>query len=403
MQQQPDRTDRRSARPDPRRELAGALLHALHEALPHDVVDAVGSVLADAVGAASVALLLSDYDSEVLRALLPRDSAQGRGFPVDGDGPGAVFREQTTQVRREDDGWWVDVPMSLRGDRLGVLVVGLPAPPSEVVVAALADAGRVLAQIVPRVSWYSDEVERARRVIPLSLPAEIQWSELPIRAFSAPGFDLAGQLCPAYDVGGDIFDYTLDGPVLQVAALDAMGHGLGASLLGSLAVNALRNNRRAGLPLVDQVRGADRVLFGQHGGDRFVCGAFLRLDTRTGATAAINAGHPMGALLRDGRAAMLDVPSQLPMGMFEETIYEQRSLQLAPGDRLVLVSDGVVEARPDGGEEFGDDRLCARLEALAAASAGETVRRLIRELRDWEGEDLRDDITVLVVDWHGPV
>jgi hypothetical protein len=378
------------------------LLRAMHEALPHDVVASVGDVLAAATGASSVAVLLSDYDCEVLRELLPRDSAQGRGFAVDGDGPGAVFRDQQPRVRRDEGGWWVDVPMSLRGDRLGVLVVGLPAEPAAALVAALTDAGGVLAQVVPRVSWYSDEVERARRVIPLSLPAEIQWSELPMRAFSAPSFDLAGQLCPAYDVGGDIFDYTLEGPVLQVAALDAMGHGLGASLLGSLAVNALRNNRRAGLPLVDQVRGADRVLFHQHGGDRFVCGAFLRLDTRTGAPEVIHAGHPVGALLRDGKAVMLDVPSQLPMGMFEETIYDLHALHLAPGDRVVLVSDGVVEARPDGGEEFGDDRLCASLERLADACAGETVRLLIRELRAWEGEDLRDDITVLVVDWPGP-
>jgi serine phosphatase RsbU (regulator of sigma subunit) len=77
-------------------------------------------------------------------------------------------------------------------------------------------------------------------------------------------------------------------------------------------------------------------------------------------------------------------------------------VQLEPGDRVVLVSDGVVEARPDGGEEFGDDRLCASLESLADRSAGEAVRLLIRELRAWEGEDLRDDITVLVVDWPGP-
>jgi serine phosphatase RsbU (regulator of sigma subunit) len=374
----------------------------MHEALPHDVVASVDAVLADATGASSVAVLLSDYDCEVLRELLPRDSAQGRGFDVDGDGPGVVFRDQQTRVRQDGDVWWVDVPMSLRGDRLGVLAVALPAEPTAELVAALTDAGGVLAQVVPRVSWYSDEVERARRVIPLSLPAEIQWSQLPLRAFSAPGFDLAGQLCPAYDVGGDSFDYTLDGPVLQVAALDAMGHGLGASLLGALAVSALRNNRRAGLPLVDQVRGADRVLYGQHGGDRFVCGAFLRLDTGTGVTEVINAGHPMGALVRDGKAVMLDVPSQLPMGLFEETIYEQQTVQLEPGDRVVLVSDGVVEARPDGGDEFGDDRLCASLESLATLPAGEAVRLLIRELRAWEGEDLRDDITVLVLDWRGP-
>ena len=382
-------------------DLVRALLTALDRAFPDDFVDSVQTVLVDATGATGVAVLLSDYDSEVLRELQTRDSAQGRRFTIEGGGPGAVYREQSTRVRQDDDGWHVDAPMSLHGDRLGVLAVRFADEPPEETVRALGAAATLLAQVVPRISWFTDEVERARRVIPLSLPAEIQWSELPLRAFSCDRFDIAGQLCPAYDVGGDIFDYTMDGEVLQVAALDAMGHGLGASLLGSLAVNALRNNRRAGLSLVDQVRGADRVLYGQHGGDRFVCGAFLRLHSGTGAVDVINAGHPVGALVREGHAAMLDVPSQLPMGMFEETIYEQHQLQLQPGDRVVLISDGVVEARPAGGDEFGEDRLCASLEKLADVGAGETVRRLIRELREWEADDPRDDITVVALDWRG--
>jgi serine phosphatase RsbU (regulator of sigma subunit) len=383
-------------------DVVGSLFPALEQGFPQHIGQIVHEVLAGAVGAQSVAVLLSDYDSDVLRELVADAGAEGRWFAVDGAGPGLAFREQRPQVRHEGAAWFVDLPMSLHGERLGVLVVGLPADPPAEDVDGLHQVATVLAHLLPRLSWYSDQIERTRRVVPLTLPAEIQWSALPQRAFSSPRFDIAGQLCPAYEVGGDIFDYTMDGDVLQVAALDAMGHGLGASLLGSLAVNALRNNRRAGLPMVDQVRGADRVLFGQHGGDRFVCGAFVRLDTLTGAVQLVNAGHPVGALVREGKARMMEVPSQLPMGMFEQTIYEQHDQQLEPGDRLVLVSDGVVEARPADGEQFGDVRLCARLEELAEVTAGETVRRLVRELRDWEGDDLRDDITVVVLDWHGP-
>jgi hypothetical protein len=382
-------------------DVIGGLLPALDQGLPKDLVPTVHAVLADAVAAQSVAILLSDYDSDVLRELVAGGGTEGRLFAVDGEGPGEVFRDQRPRARHEDDAWFVDLPMSLHGERLGVLVVGLLADPPGEDLECLHQVATVLAHVVPRIAWYSDQIERTRRVVPLTLPAEIQWSALPLRAFSCPRFDIAGQLCPAYEVGGDIFDYTMDGDVLQVAALDAMGHGLGASLLGSLAVNALRNNRRAGLPLVDQVRGADRVLFGQHGGDRFVCGAFLRVDTVTGSVDVINAGHPFGALVREGKARMIEVPAQLPMGMFEETIYEQHAIQLDPGDRVVLVSDGVVEARPVDGEEFGEDRLCARLESMMGVHAGETVRRLVRELRDWEGDDLRDDITVVVLDWHG--
>lgn len=382
--------------------IVGRALPALDACAPEMVVGTLRLLLREALPVQDLAVYLVDYDQELLRELTDGTHHSPRIVDVE-EGPlGEAFVSRTPVVVEDGHGGAVThVPMVSRGERFGVLVVSTASPPPAFAVDELVRLGAVLALVVPRASLYCDHLERARRAVPLTLPAEIQWSELPVRAYSCDRFDVAGQLCPAYEVGGDVFDYTLEGNHLQVTALDAMGHGLGASLLGSLAINALRNNRRAGLSLVDQVRGADRVLYGQHGGDKFVCGAFVRLDTETGDVVAVNAGHPFGVLVRAGAGRPFDVPAQLPLGLFERTMYDEHRTRLEPGDRLVLVSDGVLEAAPPGGEEYGEERLVADLEALDGVGADETVRRVIRRLRHFEGVDLRDDITVIVLDWHG--
>jgi len=87
----------------------------------------------------------------------------------------------------------------------------------------------------------------------------MQWSMLPIGAYSCDQFSLVGQLDPAYDVGGDLFDYAAGTDELFVSVIDAMGHWPRASLLGTLAATTLRNARRTGLALADQLRQADRA------------------------------------------------------------------------------------------------------------------------------------------------
>jgi len=113
--------------------------------------------------------------------------------------------------------------------------------------------------LLPAAHNDTDIVERARRERPLELPAEMQWSMLPIGAYSCDQFSLVGQLDPAYDVGGDLFDYAAGTDELFVSVIDAMGHWPRASLLGTLAATTLRNARRTGLALADQLRQADRA------------------------------------------------------------------------------------------------------------------------------------------------
>jgi hypothetical protein len=150
------------------------------------------------------------------------------------------------------------VPISVRAERLGVLDVTLTEAPDAKLLETLGQLVIVLGNLLPAAHNYTHIVERARRERPMELPAEMQWSMLPVRAYSCGPFSLAGQLVPAYEVGGDLFDYAVQTDGLFVTVIDAMGHGLRASLLGTLAVTALRNARRTGLALADQLRQAGR-------------------------------------------------------------------------------------------------------------------------------------------------
>ncbi len=204
---------------------------------------------------------------------------------------------------------------------------------------------------------------------------------------------MAGTLEPAYDMGGDTFDYAAQPQALMVSVTDAMGHGLQAALLAGLAVASLRNARRRRAGLLEQVNQANRALHAQFGGERFVTGQVLRLDVPGGTGAVVNAGHPLPRLVRGGRVEPVGLDADLPLGVDPETIYRVQPLRLEPGDRLVLLSDGVLEAAPEGGAAYGAGRLH---EAYAVA------QRVVREVIAHRAGDLADDLTVVCLDWRGP-
>lgn len=125
-------------------------------------------------------------------------------------------------------------------------MVGLPEHSEDVVEELLRDAARVLAHVLASARRYTDRFEKLRRRKDLGLAAEIQWELLPVLAYELPGFAIAGALEPTYDIGGDTFDYAVSASQLTITITDAVGHGLRAALLGSLAVTAMRNSRRCG-------------------------------------------------------------------------------------------------------------------------------------------------------------
>lgn len=130
-------------------------------------------------------------------------------------------------------------------------------------------------------------------------------------------------------------------------------------------------------------------------GEEFVAGLLARVDLRTGTLAVVNAGHVPPYLLRDGALGTVEVDVNLPLGMFPDTRYTSTSVQLRPGDRLLFVTDGMLE------RGVASLDLPAAIRATRGLHPREAVRALADSALRTVGGDLQDDATVMCLDWHG--
>jgi hypothetical protein len=209
---------------------------------------------------------------------------------------------------------------------------------------------------------------------------------------------------PAYTVSGDVFDYAFSDEIVHLCVFDAMGHDVAAGLTANLAVATCHNSRRQGADLPQTADGIERVLTEQFGGGRFATGVLADLNMNTGKLSWINRGHPPPVIIRGGRSAFaLECPPAHPMGTDLGLSAPLCHEQLQPGDRLLLHTDGITEARSPDGEEFGPDRFTYFLIRHHADGlpVPETLRRLIRHHLDYHQGHRGDDATVLVLERHG--
>jgi serine phosphatase RsbU (regulator of sigma subunit) len=228
------------------------------------------------------------------------------------------------------------------------------------------------------------------------LAAEIQHRLLP-SAYTCESeqFTLAAWLEPAGDIAGDTFDFSVDREVLHLSMTDAMGHAVEAALLATVLVGALRNARRAGAGLAEQAAQAGAALAAETTRSQFVTGQLVRIDLRDGSACIVNAGHPPPLRVRDGEVTQVQLAVDLPFATGTEPDFHVQELPLEPGDRLLFVTDGMLERNAAGVD----------LAALAGRTAGmhprEAVRELVSALLDTTGGDLRDDATIMCLDWRG--
>jgi serine phosphatase RsbU (regulator of sigma subunit) len=217
---------------------------------------------------------------------------------------------------------------------------------------------------------------------------------------------VAALLEPHDRVGGDAYDYAVDRDALYVGVFDGVGHDLEAGVTTALAVNAIRHARRRGdrdLPALAAI--ADEQLRGHPGVIPFVTAVLARLETETGRLEYLLAGHPAPLLLRGGHVVhRLDAALRPPLGVHTPVgSTGVGQVQLEPGDRLLLYSDGVVEARDEEGRFFGEERLIDLTERTeqSRVSAPETLRRLTASVLAHQAGHLQDDATLLMLDWVG--
>jgi len=318
--------------------------------------------------------------------------------PIDGTMAGRVFASGTPQAGQQAAQLWV--PLLDGTDRLGVLELA-GADGSEDQLATAQLLASVIAQLLVAKTNYTDTFKLVRRTRPMTIGADLVWDLLPPQSLTAADMTVAAVLAPAYDLGGDAYDYAVSGRTADFAIFDAMGHGTPASLLATLTLATYRQARRAGLSLPSVAERLDEALAAVFP-DNFVTGHLGRLDLDTGRLELLNAGHHLPMLVRRGRVIDgPDVAARVPLGLGPagET---QEMIPLEPGDRVLFFTDGVIEAHARGEEGYGRDRLAAALEREAASGlpTSETLRRLSRAVLSHLGDRLRDDATLLMVQWE---
>ncbi|WP_019549348.1 PP2C family protein-serine/threonine phosphatase [Streptomyces sulphureus] len=384
-----------------------ALLGDIHRMQPSELPQLLQSHRSE-LGAENVFLYLADVQQERL-TMMPDGSAPAHAaLPIDSTVAGWVYRTLVERVTTgESRGLTLWLPLVDGIERLGVLCIEADTLDEE----ALRRC-RTLSTIVTLVLYakgvISDLYARSQRTQQMKISAEMLRAFLPPRSIGTRLTTSSAILEPAYNLGGDAFDHAVVDHTLHATIVDGMGHDLSAGLSSSVALAASRNTRRSDPtaelePLVHSVDQALSDVFD----DRHATAVFAHLHLDTGALEWINAGHPPPLLMRgtdlvpEALEREPEPPLGLPAGMADSKRTVQRA-HLQPGDRVLLYTDGIIDAKDDSGQRFGLTRFTDFLMRAMAADEPppEALRRLIKTLLAYQHGGLTDDATVMMFQWH---
>jgi sigma-B regulation protein RsbU (phosphoserine phosphatase) len=249
------------------------------------------------------------------------------------------------------------------------------------------------------------EEAAARRVLEreLSLAHDIQMSMLPRQQLARPEIDLAARLTPARSVGGDLYDVVMDDDGLWFVVADVSGKGVAAALYMAVAKTLFRATVRPGIGPGEVLARMNRELSRDNDQFVFVTAIVGRLSFATGAVTLGDAGHMPAFVIGSAAGPSIPaVPKCMALGVLEDTPYSEGRLTLAPGEALVLYSDGATDARDVAGDLFGSDRLARVVERLAGQPAEAIVSGIGTAVDAFAaGAAQEDDLTLLVLRYRG--
>ena len=213
-----------------------------------------------------------------------------------------------------------------------------------------------------------------------------------------PGWDIWLMTTPANDVGGDLVDYLQkDEQVLDLALADIAGKGLGAALMAAKLQATMRAIAPESASLVDLADKVNAIICRDGLPNRFATLAYVRLLKDSSTVRLLNAGHLPPMILRSSELEQLAKKAPA-IGLTPQATYGEQEFQIASGEYLIMVSDGVLEARNEQEGFFGEERfrqLLQRLRGLSAESAG---KRILQEVEIFVGDAPRsDDISLVIV------
>ena len=295
--------------------------------------------------------------------------------------------------------------LSAKQDTIGVLYMD-----TRRVAANLAEGNKEVLQtlaieissVLENARLLDEERKKHQLEQELNIARDIQQALLPPAMPSEGWFLAAGSSQACFQVGGDYFDVIEIEPDRWGAVLvDVSGKGVSAALLTSLLQGAFFSATSSSHSLSQSVARINRYVSGRSRHARFAT-AFCVVLQRDGALTWVNAGHCAGLLTRASGAVEWLEPTGCPIGLFEEAEFPSKVLQLEPGDRLVIYSDGVSEAASFSNDRYGEQRLGEFVQANRALAPAELHRRLIDEVAAFtQGAEQADDLTVLILGYEG--
>ncbi len=366
----------------------------LDEVPPHLVAD---QLVAEArrVAGVAVALYIADIDGSRLFRL-----AGSEEFPAELEAPPALGPEIVPEglpefhdrLQRRLPGCLAQ-PLWLRGRVLGLLLcVGTP-------LGDLADIAKQGAAALELANDYTDHIEAARRRKPTTPAAEVQQHLFPPRIARIAGAQLAGALLPSYEVGGDWFDFVENRDGAWLAIADAAGTGPTAAGLGAAALGALRSARRSGKDLQEALVAIDETVRRLDNEEFFVTGALARWRAATATLSWVNCGNPPLYLVSlQGDLVELEAPDHPALGVRGSSAkFKVTERQFTSGERLILLTDGIIDRKVTGGGTFGVEGVKNAIERASNPTAASTAMAIQDAVTSCWSEPLEDDATVVVM------
>ncbi|MFD6953418.1 serine/threonine protein phosphatase [Nocardiopsis sp. TSRI0078] len=375
------------------------LVRSVHDCAPIEVLE-LADRYGEQIGLSGITLHLVDLQQ---RLLIPLTG--GPALDVDATVAGEAYRSETLRLVEDDGELSLWLPLRDGADRMGVLHVRTPLLDEPTLRRCQALAS-LLTLTVTSKRAYSDTYVLRTRTRPVELRTEMLRAFLPPRTLGTSRGVSTAVLEPAYELGGDAFDHSITQDVLHASILDAMGHDLASGLTASVAMAGARGARRNGADLGELTTSVEQALVDWLP-ERFCTGVFTTLNLSTGEFSWVNCAHPAPLLLRRGRLLedALERDPEVPLGIGDVLAAEPRAvhrIQLEPGDRVLLYTDGVTEAHDSEGRMFGPERFADFVIRATAADepAPETLRRLVHAIHDHQHGNFTDDATIMLLEWH---
>lgn len=286
------------------------------------------------------------------------------------------------------------VPVRRQGETIGFMSLGSKLSEQEFE----ADEIEFLASVADQTATAIYNLGLRKQAQEYEEAKEIQQGLLPKQMPQISGLDISGSSRPARIVGGDYFDaFKLSESRLALCIADVSGKGMPAALLMSnlqAIVRALASETLSPKELTEKI---NRAMYRNVADGKFITFFYALIDSRRRTLHYSNAGHNAPILLREDGTQLRLEEGGLILGAFQQSSYQQGEVELRPGDRLVLFTDGVTEAMNGNLEEFGEERLVQALVSDRQLTAEAFQNRLLDQINEFSSGELEDDVTVLVL------